>query len=317
MSFVHEQSGFDQFIRQVSESVGVARAQVEKDYWITHVLWALHASGLEIWFKGGTSLSKGFGIIQRFSEDLDLRLAPGTAAGIPPEPSWRGEKPSHARARADWFDALARSIPVPGCALSINAAFEDDRARSVVIDVTYPGAFIPELGPVIRPWVRLEIGVSRVSPSVLRPITSWIHEALERAGLLAAVTDNRPPPVRCVHPLVTLLEKLDALSRRWPREDLTAASFVRHYEDAARIVQTLPMLPTLETTPAALAAEMLTARQIRELPRLDHPAFTLVPGARSEEVRVAYEAIAPFFWGPRLTLDAAAAELCGWIQRSL
>ena len=81
MSFVHEQSGFDQFIRQVSETVGVARAQVEKDYWITHVLWALHASGLEIWFKGGTSLSKGFGIIQRFSEDLDLRLAPGTAAG--------------------------------------------------------------------------------------------------------------------------------------------------------------------------------------------------------------------------------------------
>ena len=47
--------------------------------------------------------------------------------------------------------------------------------------------------------------------------------------------DNRPRAVRCVHPIVTLLEKLDALMRRLPREDAAPATFVRHFEDAARI----------------------------------------------------------------------------------
>jgi predicted nucleotidyltransferase component of viral defense system len=36
-------------------------------------LWALHTQGLEVWFKGGTSLSKGVGLIERFSEDIDLK----------------------------------------------------------------------------------------------------------------------------------------------------------------------------------------------------------------------------------------------------
>ena len=40
---------------------------------MTHTLWALRAAGFEIWFKGGTSLSKGFALIERFSEDLDLK----------------------------------------------------------------------------------------------------------------------------------------------------------------------------------------------------------------------------------------------------
>jgi len=50
---------------------------VEKDYWICHALWALEGSGAEFWFKGGTSLAKGFRLIPRFSEDLDLVLLPG------------------------------------------------------------------------------------------------------------------------------------------------------------------------------------------------------------------------------------------------
>jgi len=40
---------------------------VEKDYWVTHTLWAIHEQGFEVWFKGGTSLWKGFGLIDRFS----------------------------------------------------------------------------------------------------------------------------------------------------------------------------------------------------------------------------------------------------------
>lgn len=70
MSFVHEDPDFRELLGIVARDTGIAAALVEKDYWVTHTLWALHETGLELWFKGGTSLSKGFGLIQRFSEDL-------------------------------------------------------------------------------------------------------------------------------------------------------------------------------------------------------------------------------------------------------
>ena len=50
-------------------------------------------------------------------------------------------------------------------------------------------------------------------------MTSFVHEHLETLRQLADYNDSRPRAVRCVHPLVTLLEKLDALMRRLPRED--------------------------------------------------------------------------------------------------
>jgi predicted nucleotidyltransferase component of viral defense system len=60
------------------------------DDWITHALWALHETGLDLWFQGGTSLSKGFGIIERLSKDLDLRVERGRVTALPDVSSWSG-----------------------------------------------------------------------------------------------------------------------------------------------------------------------------------------------------------------------------------
>jgi predicted transcriptional regulator of viral defense system len=60
----------------VAEEKGIAPALVEKDYWITHCLYGLQQLGLKFELKGGTSLSKGYGIIHRFSEDIDIRIEP-------------------------------------------------------------------------------------------------------------------------------------------------------------------------------------------------------------------------------------------------
>ena len=83
MSFVHDDPEFVALLTQVSAETGIAAALVEKDYWITHSLWALHETELAIWFQGGTSLSKGFGIIERFSEDLDLMIERGSLCRQP------------------------------------------------------------------------------------------------------------------------------------------------------------------------------------------------------------------------------------------
>lgn len=91
MSFVHEDADFDALLQIVAGVRGIGVALVEKDYWVTHTLWALHEQGFDIWFKGGTSLSKGFGIIERFSEDLDLKLEPGTVAALGSVSNWKSE----------------------------------------------------------------------------------------------------------------------------------------------------------------------------------------------------------------------------------
>ena len=59
MSFVHDDPEFDALLQIVAAKRRLGVALVEKDYWVTHTLWALHAQGFEVWFKGGTSLSKG------------------------------------------------------------------------------------------------------------------------------------------------------------------------------------------------------------------------------------------------------------------
>ena len=64
-------------IQVISEEKGIDEASVEKDWWVTMVLYALFHSSISnyLLFKGGTSLSKGWGIINRFSEDIDLALS--------------------------------------------------------------------------------------------------------------------------------------------------------------------------------------------------------------------------------------------------
>ena len=57
MTFIHNDGEWGDLLRIVADEVGRDIALVEKDYWVTHTLWALHAQGFDIWLKGGTSLS--------------------------------------------------------------------------------------------------------------------------------------------------------------------------------------------------------------------------------------------------------------------
>ena len=113
MSFVHDDPEFDDLLQIVSRSRGLGAALVEKDYWVTHTLWALQAQGFEIWFKGGTSLSKGFGLIERFSEDLDLKLEPGIVSSLRAVTNWKSEGSRATAERKAHFDALASILLYP------------------------------------------------------------------------------------------------------------------------------------------------------------------------------------------------------------
>ncbi len=89
MTYPHEDPQWPQLLRIVADKVGRSIALVEKDYWVTHTLWAIIDQGFEVWFKGGTSLSKGYNLIERFSEDIDR-----------PPPSFATPRPGNARSLA-------------------------------------------------------------------------------------------------------------------------------------------------------------------------------------------------------------------------
>ena len=65
---------FEQLVLRTSEYLGVKAEIVEKDYFVTLFLKRIAAVMPDIVFKGGTSLSKCYHIIKRFSEDIDLNL---------------------------------------------------------------------------------------------------------------------------------------------------------------------------------------------------------------------------------------------------
>lgn len=48
MNFVHDQPEFSALLSAVGRETQVEVALVEKDYWITHALWALHETGLDL-----------------------------------------------------------------------------------------------------------------------------------------------------------------------------------------------------------------------------------------------------------------------------
>ena len=66
MTLLHELRDFSDLIAVTAREMRVDPGLVEKDYWIMHALWGLQQQGFTFELKGGTSLSKGFGLIHRF-----------------------------------------------------------------------------------------------------------------------------------------------------------------------------------------------------------------------------------------------------------
>ena len=317
MSFIHEDRDFNDLLGIVAERQGLAIALVEKDYWVTHALWAIHDQGFDIWFKGGTSLSKGFGLIERFSEDLDLKIEPGSVTALPRVSDWARESRQAIEQRRTYFETLSGLLRVPGAEVHLSVPDNERRWRGANLEVRYQARHLDALG-VLKPFVLLEVGSARVTPSLDRDCTSFVHDYLDEVGELGNYEDNRPRSVRCLHPLVTLIEKLDGLHRR-AQADRAPATFVRHFEDAAHIIAATKELPALagHGDVSALADEMLTERQIRQRPASDDPAFTPAADQRWQQIQAAHTAIGPMFWGERIALHDACEAIRTWVASEL
>lgn len=215
--------------------MGTTPAVVEKDFWVSWVLCCLFADAqLANWlmFKGGTSLSKAYGLIQRFSEDIDLVLDWRTVSEADPlaERSQTQQNKLNANIEAEAVrfiagELLGRIRAVLGelcvCEVEANDAH--------VINVRYPAAF-PDA--YLRPEVRLEIG----------PLAAWLPHELRRVSCYAAeqfpaVFTQRDFEVRVIRAERTFWEKATILHHEAhrPAGNLQPARYSRHYYDLARM----------------------------------------------------------------------------------
>src|SRR3984893_8318313 len=93
---------------------------LEKDIWVVWALQGLFSSALggHLVFKGGTSLSKGYGIIRRFSEDIDLtydvrQIIPELAKGDPPIPESRSQADKWTKAVRERLTTWVKNEALP------------------------------------------------------------------------------------------------------------------------------------------------------------------------------------------------------------
>jgi len=80
---LHEDTeAFSELVQATAEALGLPQVYIEKDYWVTKALKHLSESAhvSEVVFKGGTSLSKAYRLVDRFSEDIDLAVFAGDRA---------------------------------------------------------------------------------------------------------------------------------------------------------------------------------------------------------------------------------------------
>jgi hypothetical protein len=173
---------------------------LEKDVWLCWTLDMLFSQDgrPQMAFKGGTSLSKVYGVIDRFSEDIDLTIAldPDANAGLPSSTS--AAKKARERLGAQLKSHLQEVVvPLVSSAL---APYVDDPSECVTMldDETvvlgYPSCFAKE-GGYLAERVRMEFGArNRIVPSESRVITPYVTDFLiaEEVELpLATAAQNR------------------------------------------------------------------------------------------------------------------------------
>lgn len=209
-------------ILEASEVLGIDKAFIEKDWFITQLLRSTKAfhgdPRISLVFSGGTALSKAHRRISRFSEDVDFRIH-------------SDEKISRS-ARSRWRKELVVHLRENGWGVSDEQVLARDEGRYIVIKVPYPTYFSPHVA--LRPELKLELRDRPIqrAPTICAVI-SFLNE-------LAKIPPE-VPQIHCLDVTENAADKLAALAWRVParRAKVKRAddpNLVRHVYDLAALL---------------------------------------------------------------------------------
>jgi hypothetical protein len=309
--FLHNHPQFPELIRIVAQQKGIDPALVEKDYWIMHCLYGLQQLGMTFELKGGTSLSKGFQIINRFSEDIDIRIEPPADRDV--KTGRNQDKPAHVQSRRDFYDWLAKTIRIDGITkVERDTAFDNKTLMSAGIRLFYKTHTKALDG--LRAGVLLELGFDDVTPNSKKDISSWLYDY---AADKVSIIDNRAKTVACYDPGYTFVEKLQTVSTKFRLQQATKdrpIDFMRHYYDVYGLLQR----PEVQTF---IGTEAYTAHRTKRFRGGDNPniaqneAFILSDEATRKAYAKAYEDTSALYYGDPPTFDQILKEIAVWRDR--
>lgn len=243
---LHEHKDFKDLMAAVSDQLVIEPTLVEKDYWIMHCLWGLQQQGFAFELKGGTSLSKGFGLIHRFSEDIDIRIEP--PAGMDVKTGKNQNKEAHIKSRSDYYDWVASELKIHSIQDVVrDHAFDDqEKMRSGGVRLNYLST-TPSLKD-LKNGVLLELGFDDTAPNQPVDISSWAYDyAIE---YVKGIDDNRAKGVLCYLPEYTFVEKLQTIStkyRQYKNGKGVPRNFLRHYYDVYCLLNCPSVLEFIKT----------------------------------------------------------------------
>ncbi|MDR1223818.1 MAG: nucleotidyl transferase AbiEii/AbiGii toxin family protein [Tannerella sp.] len=228
-------------LANIAEKKGIDDNAVEKDFWVSMVLKAIFCLPCSegIVFKGGTSLGKGWGLIERFSEDCDLAID-RAVLGFGKELSGTQRNKLIKKSKKFINDTLVPELEktLNGMGFSelcnlVNPPTKESDKDPVEFFVEY-NSVLPEKNPYIAERVKIEISC--------RSLT----EPFERVGMRSMIEDAYPdepftgPPVEVptVLPGRTFLEKIFLLHEEFnrPGGGSKIDRLTRHFYDIEKVM---------------------------------------------------------------------------------
>ncbi|HUA09912.1 MAG TPA: nucleotidyl transferase AbiEii/AbiGii toxin family protein [Candidatus Acidoferrales bacterium] len=236
-----------EIIQERATQMGVDFTIVEKDFWVCWTLkslFALPGGNPSMTFKGGTSLSKAYGLIDRFSEDIDIAtdLHFFLTQGVldPEEP---GISNTQRGKRIEYLDSACAAYVGEQLLSTLGSQFDarlrESNAWDLLVDRDDPNTLLfhyPKSDPTIvygylRDTVKIELGwKARTAPHELKIVAPYLAE-------IPMLLEEPQVSVSVLTPDRTFWEKVTALHaesfRATPKQ-----FFSRHYYDVAAMLQT-------------------------------------------------------------------------------
>ena len=229
---------------------GVAFAIIEKDFWVCWVLkmlFSLSPKHPPLVFKGGTSLAKAYGLIDRFSEDIDIVTVVDFYLSRGLNDPEKATSKSKRSAQMEALDVACADYVIEGLRGELQQIFQERLGATEDWELNpdphdpyqhsllfrYPLSGVDSTHPYIRNSVKIELGWrSADEPVEMRVIRPYIADQYSELRLNLDIRCTVLAPVR------TFWEKVTALHAESFRER-TPQFFSRHYSDVAAMSETV------------------------------------------------------------------------------
>lgn len=204
---------------RVAEEFGITPFAAEKDWWVTRtlsIIFEMENIAPYLVFKGGTSLSKSWNLIERFSEDVDLAFD-RKFLGFDEIPKRKTNlrKKSGKFVSEEFYPELQERFTKAGIGVNVTFAIEPAESSDQdprIINIYYPNVI--EITGYIKPRVQIEIGCrSLIEPFSERLITSLVDSQFSETDFA-----SKPFSVPSVNPERTFLEKVFLLHEEFQKD---------------------------------------------------------------------------------------------------